>query len=171
MTRVAGLLVALAVVALYACGGGDSAPTIAVSPVGTKATTPTPTPEDTGSQTSDVPTPAEPTLDEALVEFASGDHTAVLEPGGVDHIDPRTLVPGTPPACTNFEFDFSWQVVDPYPPDGVDLLWQIDRGSDQVMISTDTSGEQSVGCDDVQVVNNGTSPVSVAIKYKIGGLP
>jgi hypothetical protein len=166
------LLVALAVLALCACGGGSNGPTAVVSPVGTKATTPTPTPEDTSSQTGgDVPTPADPTLDEALTEFASGDHTADLQPGGVDRVDPLTLVQGTPPACANFEFDFTWQVVDPYPPDGVDLLWQIDRGSDPVTISTDTSGEQSVGCDNVQVLNNGSSPVSVAIKYKIGGLP
>ena len=172
MTRLAGLLAALAVFGLFLACGGSSGPTAMISPVGTKASTPTPTPEDTGPQTGgDVPTPAEPTLDEALTELASGDHTADLDPGGVDQIDPQTLVEGSP-SCTNFEFDFTWQVVDPYPPDGVDLQWVMERDNgDTVDISHDPSGEQSVGCNVVRVLNNGSSPISVAIKYKIGGLP
>jgi hypothetical protein len=40
-----------------------------------------------------------------------------------------------------------------------------------VKVASGASGEQSVGCDAVQAVNNGQDTISVAIKYKIGGLP
>ena len=40
-----------------------------------------------------------------------------------------------------------------------------------VKIAKATSGEQSVGCDSLQALNAGSAPISVAIKYKIGGLP
>ena len=40
--------------------------------------------------------------------------------GGVYYIDPQTLAAqdGDVPSCDNFQFEFSWQVTDPYPPDG-----------------------------------------------------
>ncbi len=170
MTRLGWLVVVLALAVVCACGG-DSGPTATISPIGTKAATPTPVPgESDGPTGAAVPTPAEPTLDEALTELASGDFTPALGPGETFDIDPETLVEGAP-SCTNFEFDFTWQVVDPYPPDGVALQWVLDRDNgDTVTISDDTAGEQSVGCSTVHAVNTGGSEISVAIKYKIGGL-
>ena len=170
--RTAGLLLTLAALtACVACGGGSSGPTAVVSPIGTKAGTPTPTPEATvATGGSGAPDPIEPTLDEALTEIASGALTADVQPGQTYNIDPQSLVTG-PPSCTNFEFDFTWQVTDPYPPDGADLQWQIQRNASPVKIAEAASGEQSVGCDSLQALNAGSAPISVAIKYKIGGLP
>jgi hypothetical protein len=115
------------------------------------------------------PDPATPTLDEALREIASGDLSADVQPGQMYNIDPQSLVTN-PPACTNFQFDFTWQVSDPYPANGVDLQWQIQRNGAAVKIAEATSGEQSIGCYSLQAVNAGSAPISVAIKYKIGGL-
>jgi hypothetical protein len=170
--RIAGLLLTLAALAAgVACGGGSSGPTAVVSPIGTKAGTPTPTPTATVAPIGNgAPLPIEPTLNEALTETASGDLTADVQPGQTYSVDPQSLVTGSP-SCTNFEFDFTWQVTDPYPPDGVDLQWQIQRNGAGVKIAEATSGEQSIGCDPLQALNAGSAPISVAIKYKIGGLP
>ena len=170
--RVAGLFLTLATLTVcVACGGGSSGPTAVVSPIGTKAGTPTPTPVATVAPGGNgAPDPITPTLDEALTEIASGDLTADVQPGQTYNIDPQSLVT-SPPSCTNFEFDFTWQVSDPYPPDGVDLKWQIQRNGAGVKIAEAASGEQSVGCDSLQALNAGSAPISVAIKYKIGGLP
>jgi hypothetical protein len=168
--RTAGLFLTLAALALCVACGGGSGPTPAVSPIGTKALTPTPTPEATVAPGGGAPDPITPTLDEAVTEIASGDLTADVQPGQMYNIDPQSLVTN-PPSCTNFQFDFTWQVSDPYPPDGVDLQWQIQRNGAAVKIAEATSGEQSVGCVSLQALNAGSSPVSVAIKYKIGGLP
>jgi hypothetical protein len=171
--RTAGLLLTLAAIAVcVACGGGGSkGPTAVVSPIGTKAGTPTPTPVATVAPGGNgAPDPIEPTLDEALTEIASGHLTADVQPGGTYNIDPQSLATSLP-SCTNFEFDFTWQVTDPYPADGVDLKWQIQRNGSPVKIAEAASGEQSVGCDSLQALNAGSAPISVAIKYKIGGLP
>ena len=170
--RIVGLLLTLAAIAVcVACGGGSSSPTAVVSPIGTKAGTPTHTPEATVTPAGNgAAAPIEPTLDEALTEIASGDLTADVQPGQTYNIDPQSLVTN-PPSCTNFQFDFTWQVTGPYPPDNVDLQWQIRRNGAGVKIAGATSGEQSVGCDSLQALNAGSVPISVAIKYKIGGLP
>jgi hypothetical protein len=169
--RIAGLLLTLATLAAGVACGGSSGPTAVVSPIGTKAGTPTPTPAATVAPGGNgAPGPIEPTLNEALTEIASGDLTADVQPGQTYSIDPQSLVTSSP-SCTNFEFDFTWQVTDPYPLDGVDLQWQIQRNGAGVKIAEATSGEQSIGCDPLQALNAGPAPISVAIKYKIGGLP
>jgi hypothetical protein len=170
--RTAGLFLTLAVLTIgVACGGGSSGPTAVVSPIGTKLGTPTPTPVATAAPGGNgAPDPITPTLDEAVTEIASGDLTADVQPGQTYNIDPQSLVTN-PPSCTNFQFDFTWQVTDPYPPDGVDLQWEIPRNGSGVKIAEATSGEQSIGCDSLQAVNAGSAPISLAIKYKIGGLP
>lgn len=169
--RMAGLLTLAALAMCVACGGGSSGPTAVVSPIGTKAGTPTPTPVATAAPGGNgAPAPIEPTLDEAVTEIASGDLTADVQPGQTYGIDPQSLV-ASPPSCTNFQFDFTWQVTDPYPADGVDLQWQIQRNGSGVKIAEATSGEQSVGCVSLQALNAGSAPIAVAIKYKVGGLP
>ena len=114
-----------------------------------------------------------PQLDEQLTEVARGDLDVEIAVGGVYYIDPQTLASqaGAVPACDNFQFDFTWQVTDPFPPTGVAFQWELQRSGGNVALSHDPSGEQSVGCDSIQAVNKGDVSVSLAVKYAIGGIP
>lgn len=173
MIRAAFAIVALASLALIIACGGDDGPTATVGPIGTKSGAPTasaePTPVDGGVV---APAPAEPTLDEALTLLASGEVTADVTPGEVYPFDPQAIAEtaGSTPSCDNFQFDFTWQVQDPYPPDNVTLQWQIERSGADVKVAEGVSGEQSIGCDTIDLVNTGTDAITVAVKYKIGGL-
>lgn len=169
------LAVLAASIILAGCGGGDSRATPdAATPAGTKELTATPAatePQADGNATA--PAPADPQLDEQLTEFARSDLQIQVPAAGTYSIDPQTLAAnaGDVPSCDNFQFDFTWQVTDPYPPDGVSLEWAIQRDTGNITLSRDPSGEQSVGCDSIQAENKGSSPITVAIKYAIGGLP
>jgi hypothetical protein len=172
-TRLALAFAALLSLAAVACSGDDDSAeeTLgAVSPVGTKdpeATTAAPAPGD------GPPAPAEPELDEQLTEVARGELTADIEPGGAYQMDPLVLAQetGQAPDCGNLQFDFSWQVVDPYPPDGVALSWQFTRPEGTVEVANGPAGNQAVGCGTLAPTNEGSAPISVAIKYAIGAFP
>jgi hypothetical protein len=72
--------------------------------------------------------------------------------------------------CTNFAFDFTWQVQDPYPPDGVELIWQFTRAAGTVEVASGPAGEQSVGCGVLEALNRGAGAITVAIRYRIGAI-
>ncbi|MCH7484915.1 MAG: hypothetical protein IIA90_07185, partial [Chloroflexi bacterium] len=123
----AGVSAALALAA--ACGGGDDETTPtdtpgALPPVGTKAATPTPSSIDG----SGPPAPADPTLDEELTEITSGSFDETIAGGDSWSIDTAAFAEDAS-LCTNFAFDYTWQVQDPFPPDGVDLIWQVTRAA------------------------------------------
>ena len=82
----------------------------------------------------------------------------------VDSGDPDLSCETSP----NFAFGFTWQVQDPYPPDGVQLSWQISRSDGDVEIANSTSGEQTVGCETLHAVNDGDSTITVAVSYRAG---
>ena len=176
-SRVATLLLALLAVSvlLAACGGDDTKATPdAATPAGTKESTETPVntgPAGGGDATA--PPPAEPQLDEQLTEVARGDLQIDIPIAGTYNIDPQTLAAqtGDVPSCDNFQFDFTWQVTDPYPPDASSLEWDLLRDTGNVTLSHDPNNEQSVGCASLQAVNQGAAPLTVAIKYAIGGIP
>jgi hypothetical protein len=171
--RAAVAFVVLSSVAIViACGGADK-PTATVGPIGTKSAAPTASSEATPIAVGEAPDPAEPTLDEALQLITSGSVVAQIAPGDTYSFDPNAIAQaaGSTASCTNFQFDFTWQVQDPYPPTDVFLQWQIERNGSKVKIAEGPSGEQSVGCDAVEASNNGPDPIAVAIKYKLGGLP
>jgi hypothetical protein len=176
------LLIALSLLGTLAlaaaCGGDDddTGPTSAVTPAGTKLDTPTPTIVDGGS--GDVPEPSPPDLDEELTEIASDSFDTTIEAGASYTIDTVTLaseVSGDPSlSCDtspNFAFDFTWQVQDPYPPDGVQLVWQLSRSSGNIDVANQPFGEQTVGCETLLAVNNGPTPITVAISYRAGVIP
>lgn len=166
-------IVALSTLALtFACGGDDK-PSGTIAPIGTKSGSPTASADDTPVAGGTIPEPADPTLDEALTLITSGDVTAHLAPGETYSFDPQAIAQqvGSAPSCDNLQFDFTWQVQDPYPPDNVALQWQIERNGAKVKVAEGPSGEQSVGCDAVEALNNGPDPIAVAVKYKLGGLP
>jgi len=153
-----------------ACGGDDdeTAPTATVgglTPVGTKDATPTR--QATGGAVA--PTPADPTLDEELTEITSGGSDEMIAAGGSWSIDTEMFSEDAS-LCTNFAFDFTWQVQDPFPPDGVDLIWQFTRAAGTVEVANGPAGEQSVGCGVLAALNRGAAPVTVAIRYRVGAI-
>ncbi len=163
----ASVSVALALAA--ACGGDDqTTPTDApggLTPVGTKDATPTPL--DTGGVVA--PSPLDPTLDEELTEIASGSFDETIAAGDSWSIDTETFADDES-LCTNFSFDFTWQVQDPYPPGGVNLIWQFTRAAGTVEVATGPAGEQSVGCGVLEVLNRGAGTITVAIRYRVGAI-
>jgi len=157
-----------AVLALAAACGGDDETTPtdapgAVTPVGTKDATPTPLATVAGA-----PTPIDPTLDEELTEIASGNFDETIAAGSSWSIDTAAIAGVA--SCTNFAFDFTWQVQDPFPPDGVDLVWQFTREAGTVEVANGPDGEQSVGCGVLDALNRGAGPVTVAIRYRVGAI-
>ena len=173
--RTALAIVALAAISFSAaCGGDDDEPRATlgeVTPVGTKEATPTPA--EGGGGSGGPPAPAEPELDEQLVEVTRGDREAIIEPGQGYSLDPIAVAAdaGQSPSCENLQFDFSWQVTDPYPTDGVALAWTLDREGTAVEVAGGPAGNQAVGCGTVNAENRGAAAITVAIKYLIGTLP
>jgi hypothetical protein len=170
--RAALAVLALSTLVLAIACGGDDTPSGTISPIGTKSGAPTASAEPTTANGGPIPAPAEPTLDEAVTLITSGDATAELGPGEIYPFDPQAIAEaaGSTPSCDNFQFDFTWQVQDPYPPANVTLQWQIERSGSDVKVAEGPSGEQSIGCDTIDLVNTGSGTISVAVKYKIGGL-
>lgn len=157
-----------------ACGGDDDDPSATLgTPIGTKDATPEASAEPTDAGNGAPPYPADPTLDEELTEFSRGDLEATIEPGDRYLIDPIALAneDGEAPSCDNFLFDFSWQVTDPFPTDGVALTWLFNRSGDEVEVASGPSGEQGIGCGTLAATNGGAAPITVSIKYVVGGLP
>ena len=168
----AGVSAALALA--VACGGDDDAPPAtetpgALTPVGTKDATPTPASTDD----SGPPAPADPTLDEDLTEITSGSLLEEIQLGAVIQIDPLAIAAaetGQTPSCDNFAFDFTWQVQSPYPPDGVDLVWQFVRDGDVIEVGAGPAGEQAIGCGILEALNRGAGPITVAIRFRISAI-
>ncbi|HEY5638802.1 MAG TPA: hypothetical protein VIW01_01985 [Dehalococcoidia bacterium] len=167
----AGVSAALTLAA--ACGGdGDTTPTLTpggLTPVGTKDATPTPL----ASDESGPPAPADPTLDEELTQITSGSLLEAIAPGTVIQFDPLGIAgedTGRTPPCDNFAFDFTWQVQDPYPPAGVNLVWQFIRDGDAIEVAAGPAGEQTIGCGLLEAENRGSMLVTVAIRYRIGAI-
>jgi hypothetical protein len=157
-----------------ACGGDDDndpQETLGdVTPVGTKEATPTPL---QGGGNGGPPAPVEPELDEQLVEVTRGDREALIEPGEAYSLDPIAVAAdaGQSPSCDNLQFDFSWQVTDPYPPDGVTLAWTLERDGTAVEVASGPAGNQAIGCGTISAENRGAAAITVAMKYLIGTLP
>lgn len=175
LAAVALAAVATALVLTAACGGDDddASPTDVFTPAGTKADTPTPAPN--GSDGGEAPDPPSPQLDEELTEIAASTIVATIDAGGSYTIDTiataqessgdSTLSCETSP---NFAFGFTWQVQDPYPPNGVQLSWQLDRDSGAIEIANGASGEQTVGCESLKALNGGQTAITVAVNYRVG---
>lgn len=166
---------ATAILVLGACGDDDDAADddggTVITPVGTKDATATPA--DTGAGNGAPPSPVEPQLDEALTLTGRGGLEATIEPGGRYEIDPLAIAEGSGnnvPPCANFQFDFSWQVIDPYPPDGVALSWLLNRMDGEIEVANGPSGNQAIGCGLLTAVNNGAAVITVRIEYAIGGI-
>ena len=174
MTRAALALVSALLLALIvACGGDDSGnqQVTDITPVGTKDSTPTPVPSDAGP--GGAPAPVTPELDEELTEITTGDLQVTIEPGGSYDIDPEAIAAeaGASDVCANFQFDFSWQITDPYPADGTSLSWEFEGERGSFEVAKGPAGNQAVGCGLLSAENQGGVAITVAMKYAIGALP
>ena len=163
-----GVFAALALAA--ACGGDDDETTPTetaggLTPVGTKDATPTPL----ATGVAVAPTPAEPTLDEELKEITSGSSDESIAAGGSWSIDTAAFAEDAS-LCTNFAFDYTWQVQDPFPTVNVDLIWQFTRAAGTVEVASGPAGEQSIGCGLLEALNRGAGPITVAIRYRVGAI-
>jgi hypothetical protein len=163
---------AVVVLLLAACGDDDDAPegTLGATPIGTKDATVTAAPDGDGG--AEPPDPVEPELDEELTEITRADLDAAIEPGTAYELDPESLSvdAGVEPNCANFQFDFSWQVTEPFPPDGVTLAWRFEREGGAIDVASGPAGNQAVGCGILRAENRGAAPVTVAIRYAIGAV-
>ena len=72
------------------------------------------------------------------------------------------------PRCPAFAFLLSWQVRQPYAPDGLDLRIQTLSMDNPTEIASGAAGTVSVGCAYVQIVNNSDVDVTVEMRYGFG---
>ncbi len=175
------LLPALAVallVTLAACksGGGGTTPTPspAASPSPSPAATPaaTPTPSPTPEPTPEAPHAAPIVVGEGEAVRGEGELGLTLGPGESRAFDARDLGNAIGVAvgpCTEFIFYLSWQVRDPFPPDGVDFeVYESLRGA-RPLVAEGTSGQASLGgCAAFEVVNNSAVEITVELRYLFG---
>ena len=141
-------------VLLSACDGDDGkvtpSPAATVRPgAGTAIASPTPTPEPPHAAELEFgPDIKELYRDDTEIPIAAGasygfDNLALAGKRGVQA-----------PPCPAFAFLLSWQVRQPYPPEGVDLNIETLSMDNPTEIASGASGNVSVGCAYVQIVNN-----------------
>jgi hypothetical protein len=162
----------VALLLVAACGGDEGSGDgtgVPVTAVGTKE----PTPEAGTSilgEAGDAPSPVDPDLDEELTEIARDGFDTTLDPGTQYEVDPLSLATSAAASvsCDAFQFDFSWQITDPYPSDTAIVEWFIIRDTGDIKIAGGPSGNQAVGCDILRVVNSSGETVTLSVKYAIG---
>ena len=167
---------------LAACGdGGGAAVTVIAEPTATPTAVPTatamptaaltPSPAAAPSPTPEAPNAAPIELNPGVTSLGEDVLLPTLQAGGVLNLDPIDLAGElgiTPPPCAALVLYLSWQVRQPYPPEGVDIELYWTRMGGTELIGEGTSGQTSRGCGAIQVVNNSDIEVTVEIRYAIG---
>lgn len=167
---VACVLTALAL----ACGGGDDGATEEVEETAsptqqpTEAQTQTPEPTATVEPTPSAPSPQAPPVDQAT--YGDGRLSFELAPGGSYDLKTNELEAShTALPCADLLFVFGWQVSNPYPADGYNVLWRVtqeERHVDLDPAEPDGQGA-AAGCGQLEAINQGDSPMTVAVHYVI----
>lgn len=94
-----------------------------------------------------------------------------LAPGEVVSLDAREVAVElgvSITSCLDTSFYLSWQVRDPYPPEGVDLeFYRLLRGSRELR-AEGASGELTDGaCAAMEMVNNSAFAIKVQLRYAL----
>lgn len=145
--------------ASFACSsdssGGDS------DPVFTRAI---PTPP----VSAEAPTPAPPGLDARLRELGSGTTNIRVLPRSYHEFDTllyaRDRGIQTPP-CASFVMAFTWEIVEPYPPAGLEVVITGSRMGGTTNLGRGASGESAVGCAEMRIANSSTNEITVTLRY------
>jgi hypothetical protein len=96
--------------------------------------------------------------------LGEGTTSVLLDPEGATELHPELLprrAPGVPD-CSRFTVFFSWRVLEPSPPTGVDLLWRIKGGEE---LGEGPAGTATAGCNVLEAVNGSEAPVHVVVYY------
>jgi hypothetical protein len=188
--RLAPPFLAVIVLLIVGCGGDEggtpvtaipsapatatSVPSPAPTPIATATATPTPTPIPTPTvEAIEAPDAAPIEHDPGVNGLGEGLMQPVLAPNGVLNLEPIDLAEGlgiVPPPCAALVLYLSWQVRQPYPPDGIDLEFYWTRMGGTELIGEGPSGQANRGCGAIQVVNSSDVEVMVEIRYAIGEL-
>jgi len=174
--------VVLALGALFAAcdgGGGPSTPSARPSATATADTAPTagtpsavlaegrsPAPDE--QEAPEAPVPGVP---EGVALLALGEMNLDIGAGESYKFDPLQLARDQglePPACAAFLFLFGWQVREPFPPQGAAAKFRWTGTRRSRVIGEGESGEVSIGCGGIEVVNDNAEPITVQIRYGIG---
>jgi len=161
-----------------ACGGGGEEPAASDTPEATASPAPTeeatPSPIETPSPEatpSPEPPPEAPSIKLApgQVSLGEGSSERTLGPGEIISLDARdfALELGVSiTSCIDTSLYFTWQVRDPYPPDGVDLeFYRLLRGSRELR-AEGAFGELTDGaCAAMEMVNNSAFAITVQLRY------
>jgi hypothetical protein len=139
-------------IAVAACGGDDESES---------ESSPNPTVTDTAIGAVE--------LEEGVARLSEGTFNAILAPGAVSGFEPIELpleAQATPPPCETFQFTFAWLARDNNPAEG--LVWRLNESGQLTEIGSGPSGEATIGCGRLEVVNNGGEPFTVDVYYLIG---
>jgi len=177
------LTLALALGALLAaCGDGGGTDQRSPEPRATPTAQPTAPPSPTAGPTEgasatagpqEAPHAAAPTVPGNVTVLDIGEMSLNLAAGETYQFDPLQLAQDqgvAPPPCAAFVFLFAWQVRDPYPPEGLNLRFRWTRMGHTETIAEDPSGETSVGCGGIEVVNDEAVKITVEMRYGFGEL-
>ena len=177
------LTLALALGALFAaCDGDGGKVTPSPGPAATATTTaeptaaPSPTAGPTGApsptaEPQETPHAAAPTVPGNVTVLGIGEMNLNIGAGETYQFDPVQLAQDQgveQPPCAAFVFLFAWQVSDPYPAEGVNLRFRWTRMGGTEIIAEDPSGETSVGCGGIEVVNDDAVKITVEVRYGFG---
>jgi hypothetical protein len=108
-------------------------------------------------------------LEEGVARLSEGTFNTILAPGAVSGFEPIALpleFQATPPPCEVFVFTFAWLVRENNPAEG--LVWRVNESGQFTEVGTGASGEATVSCGRLEVVNNGSEPFTVDVYYLIG---
>lgn len=190
---VAGRAVGLAIVialplVLAVCRGGEEKnATPAASPTAAVATTEPADPPSPGPSASiPVAVPSvTPSADAGSAEVpraaavkvipgvtARREEITVLElmPGATVGLEPSQLAGDDFRSCGDFVFFFTWQVLEPFPADGVNLRFFSTTTKPRELLADSAAGGSAVGCSFLELVNNSYVPISVELRYVIGAV-
>jgi hypothetical protein len=161
--RFGALALAVAGLLLLGCSGDSK------SPIPTSTPLP-PTEEPTSTPEAPTATPTQPPLGTpevpaGVVVLGEGTVALSVAPGDRQLVEPLTLAQafGAPPACAGFAFTFRWRT-----DDGAPLRIEGQLRGATVQVAEGAEGETTSGCMVLEFVNDGDSPVTGELTYRIG---